>query len=417
MVSAAFFGVGNELDSFNAAFTLASFVISISAGAIQIAQVPIYLETKRVEGREAAHQLMSTTFTYFLVFLFTIVVVLLLVFPYLLPHLYAGFSLAKLTVTTRLFYLLLPLILLSSAALFVTSILNAEEEFRYTALVPGWTALSSIFTLIVVGKLLGVYALAVGVVVGAIIEFLSLLYLLHNFGISLQLRWRFNDEKVRQVFSSALPVIIAFVLSGAMPLIDQHFAANLRSGDVAALGFGYRIISLYLTLFAVAVGTTVLPHFSKFAAEKDWDGLQQAFYSSIYKFILPICVLSSVMIIIFSVPIVRILFQRGAFTSEATNTVATIQAMYALQLPAYVVHFVSYRVLSAIKANRYTIWIALSGFLLCIILDYFFSRMWGIRGIALSVSAVYTIITVIALFIINRQISKLKFEAKYVSLN
>ena len=306
---------------------------------------------------------------------------------------------------------------MSSAALFVTSILNAEEEFRYTALVPGWTALSSIFTLIVVGKLLGVYALAVGVVVGAIIEFLSLLYLLHNFGISLQLRWRFNDEKVRQVFSSALPVIIAFVLSGAMPLIDQHFAANLRSGDVAALGFGYRIISLYLTLFAVAVGTTVLPHFSKFAAEKDWDGLQQAFYSSIYKFILPICVLSSVMIIIFSVPIVRILFQRGAFTSEATNTVATIQAMYALQLPAYVVHFVSYRVLSAIKANRYTIWIALSGFLLCIILDYFFSRMWGIRGIALSVSAVYTIITVIALFIINRQISKLKFEAKYVSLN
>ena len=414
MVSAAFFGVGNELDAFNAAFTLASVVINITAGALQIAQVPIYLETKRQEGKEAAQQLISTIFTCFLVFLLVLGAVLLLIFPYLLPYIYAGFSPGKLAVTTRLFYLLLPLIVLSGAALFVTSILNAEEEFKFTALIPGWTAISSIVVLIVWGKSLGVYALAIGVVGGALIELSFLMYLLHKFGISLRLRWQLDNKKVRQVFASALPVVIAFVLSGAMPLIDQHFAANLRVGDVAALGFGYRIISLYLTLFAVAVGTTVLPHFSKFAAEKDWDGLRHAFYGSIYKFILPVCVISSVIIIIFSEPIVRILFQRGAFTPEATKTVATIQAMYALQLPAYVIHFVSYRVLSAIKANRYAIWIASTGLVTCVVLDYFFSSIWGISGIALSVSAMYTITTIVALFIVKREIAKRQFESEYV---
>lgn len=52
MISATFFGVGNDLDSFNAAFTLASFIVSITAGALQIALVPIYLETKQQDGKK-----------------------------------------------------------------------------------------------------------------------------------------------------------------------------------------------------------------------------------------------------------------------------------------------------------------------------------------------------------------------------
>lgn len=414
MVSAAFFGVGNELDSFNAAFTLASFVVSITAGALQITQVPIYLLTKQQEGKEAAQQLISTVFTCFLFFLIIIGVILFLVFPYLLPYIYAGFSPSKIAVTTSLFYLFLPLIVLSGAALFVTSILNAEEEFRFTALIPGWTALSSILALIVWGRSLGVYALAIGIVIGSLIEFLFLVYLLHKFGISLRLRWQLDNAKMRQVFSSTFPIIIAFILSGAMPLIDQHFAANLQAGDVAALGFGYRIISLYLTLFAVAVGTTVLPHFSNLAAVKDWEGLQHAFYGSIYKFILPICVLSSAIIIFFSESIVRTLFQRGAFTQEATKTVATIQAMYALQLPAYVVHFVSYRVLSALRANRLAVWIASVSFISCIVMDYSFARIWGVSGIALSVSTVYTIAALVALLIVKREFIKRQLDNEVV---
>lgn len=341
---------------------------------------------------------------------------ILLIFPSFLPYLYSGFSPAKIVVTTRLVYLFLPLIVLSGSAIFVTSILNAEGEFKYTALIPGWTALSSIIALFVWGKSLGIFALAIGIVIGALIEFSSLMYLLHKFGISLWLHLQLDKEKVRQVLSSTWPIIIAFVMSGAMPLIDQHFAANLRTGDVAALGFGYRIISLYLTLFAVAVGTTILPHFSNLAAEKDWDGLRQAFYGSIYKFILPICVLSSVLIIIFSEPIVRILFQRGAFTAEATKTVAVIQAMYSLQLPAYVIHFVSYRLLSAIKMTRYAVFIALVGLVTCILLDYFFSQIWGISGIAFSVSITYTITTIVALFIVNREITNLQFKNKEATI-
>lgn len=414
MVSAAVFGVGDDLDTFNAAFSIASFLISITAGALQIALIPIYLETKQQQGKDAAQQLVSTIFTCFLVGLLVLGAILLLLLPVLLPHIYAGFAPAKLAMTTRLFYLLVPLIVLGSAALFVTSILNAEEEFKFTALSPGWTALSSIVALLFLGKLFGIYALAFGIVIGALIEFSFLAYLLYKFGLSLRLRWQLKNEKVQQVFASTLPIIIAFILSGSMPLIDQHFAANLRPGDVAALGFGYRIISLFVTLFAAAVGTTVAPHFSKFAAAQDWNGLRQAFYGSILKFILPVCVLSSAAIIIFSEPLVRLLFQRGAFTPEATKTVATIQAMYALQLPAYVVHYVSYRVLSAIKANRYAIWIASISVLSSLVLDYFFSRIWGINGIALSVSAVYTIATLVALFIVRRELRKRQLASENV---
>lgn len=406
MVSAAVFGVGNELDTFTVAFTITSFFITITAGALQFAQAPIYLETKRQEGKAAAQQLMSVTFTYFLFILLIIGGMLYLLLPYCLPQIITGFDATKLAITQKLLYLLIPLIVLSGAVLFITSILNAEEEFKFTALSPGWTAISSILTLILLGKFIGVYALAVGVIVGAVIELIFLVFLLYRFGIKLRFKWEKGNKKAYQIMHNTLPVIAAFILSGMMPIIDQSFAARLHSGDVAALGFGYRIISLYLTLFAAAVGTIVLPHFSKLAGEKDWEGLKKAFYGSLSKFVWPVCLLSSVLIFVFSEPLVRILFQRGAFTPEATKTVAIIQAMYALQLPFYVTVYVSFRLLSAMMINRYIIWIASTSLITCLIFDYIFSGMWGVKGIALAVSAVYFITAIVTLQIIKSEFNK-----------
>ncbi len=406
MVSAAVFGAGDELDSYNVAFTIASFVISITAGTLQVTLAPIYLETKHQEGKEALQQLISTTFTFLLIELLVINFALVTIVPHLLPYIYAGFEPSKIANTTNLIYLLTPFSIISSATLFVASILNAEEEFKFTALVPGLTGIISVLSLIIIGKRLGAYALAVGVLIGALIEFTFLTCLLHKYRISLQLQVRSPNMKMWQIFNNTLPFMLASILSGIMPIIDQSFAAKLRPGDVAALSFGYRVISLYLTLFAVAVGTTVLPHFSKLATANDWEGLKKAYLGSICKFVLPVCVLSSLLIIIFSKPIVRVLFQRGAFTPETTEIVASIQSMYALQLPAYVIVYVSFRLLSALMANHNIIWIAVASLICCITFDYFFSRIWGGSGIALATSSVYWVTAILTLQIIRREISK-----------
>ncbi len=412
VASAAVFGVGNELDTFNIAFTIASFFITITAGAIQIAQIPVYLETKQQQGKEAAQQLICITFTYFLLALFIIGISLYFLFPYVLPLIVKGFDVSKIETTQKIFYLLIPLIVLSSIILFITAILNAEEEFKFTALSPGWTGVSSILALILLGKAIGVYALVVGVIGGAIFELTFLIFLLHKFELKLHLTWEKNNKIIWRVARATAPIVLAFILSGVMPIIDQSFAANLSNGDVAALGFGYRVISLYVTLFAAAVGTTVLPHFSKLASEKDWTGLQQAFYGSLKKFIWPVCFVSSGLVIIFSEPIVRILFQRGAFTLQATKTVAAIQSMYALQLPAYVTVYVSFRLLSAINKNYYIIWIAVVSLTACCICDYIFSRFWGVNGIALAVSAVYWITAIVTLLIIKREMKQCELKVR-----
>ena len=405
-ISAAIYGIGNDLDSFNIAFGLASFLIFVVGAGFQIALIPVYFETRKVEGLLASRKLLGSVFTLSMIFLLVSIGILVFILPYLLPLIMAGSTNEKVLTTYTITITFLPLILLGGLSLMIAGILNAEEAFKATSLAPGLTSLSVILTLFLLGKNIGIFALVIGVVTGSLAEFIFLLITLKRKKIKLNFSWNWRSERLTQVVKNALPIIGASALSGLMPVIDQGFAVRLRAGDVAALGFGYRMISLFLSLFATAVSATVLPYYAQLASEKSWVELKQIFWDNIIKFILPITLLTSIAIILYSEPLIRLLFERGKFTGTDTKEVSAIQSMYALQLPAYVIHLVGIRLLSAIQSSHYMIGISIFSLLANIICNYYFSKMLGVKGIALSTSVVFTATMILTLFIVKFEINK-----------
>ena len=106
-----------------------------------------------------------------------------------------------------------------------------------------------------------------------------------------------------------------------------------------------------------------------------------------------------------SEPIVRLMFERGAFTAEDTALVALIQGLYALQIPFYLAGALGSRVLNALSLNRVT---AVIGMLNCItnlIFDYVFMIWLGLPGIALATSAVYFCSSLVILFVVQRRLA------------
>lgn len=173
-------------------------------------------------------------------------------------------------------------------------------------------------------------------------------------------------------------------------LVDQSMAAMLLPGSVAALNYGNRLVALPINIATQALGTAVIPYFSKMVAEQNWKGVRHTL-KHYMRLIFFITVPLTVLIVIFSDLIVKIMLQRGSFTANDTYLVAQIQSFNALQIPFYVANILVVKLISALRANYILMYGSLINLTANITLNYLFMQKLGIAGIALSTSCVYMI--------------------------
>ena len=190
---------------------------------------------------------------------------------------------------------------------------------------------------------------------------------------------------IRQYFS----VLLAVLLLGCTTLIDQFVAATLSAGSVAALAYANKGIILVLALMGTALRTALLPSFSRMVAQHDWSGIHHTLRTyTRYSLLGSVALVMGIMV--FGTFLVKLLFQRGAFTADDTRLVGQVQAVYALQIPPFILISILAPLASALHANRLLVWSALLSLVLCAILDYALSRCFGLAGIALTTVIIYT---------------------------
>jgi len=398
LVVAYQFGTSDALDAFLIAFLLPGFAISLVAGSLNAALIPTYIQVREHEGQEAAQRLSSSIMLSSAGLLVAVSVVSALVASYILPVLASGFSAEKLALTTSLYYVLLPCIALSGLAVTWSAILNAHDRFALAAAGPMVTAFITVLMLIVLAKDWGIYALAVGTVTGSLLEAGLLGWWLGRQGISVIPRWHGTTPAVKQVWGQYTPMVAGAFLMGSTSLVAQSMAAMLGSGSVSALAYGSKITTLILGVGSVAVSTAVLPHFSRMVARSDWDNVRHTLLTYA-RLIVLITLPMTLVLIYFSEPLVRLLFQRGAFTDADTKLVAWVQVLYLLQVPIFVLGMLIVRLMSALKANGILMWGAGINLFFNVVSSYLLMKWLGIAGIALSMSLMYLVSCCYLLFV------------------
>lgn len=386
---ASIFGTGDYLDAFLIAFLLPSFSINLIAGSLSSAFIPTYIQLREAGGAPAAQRLFSNIAVGSTILLGGFSIVLAWLGSFVLPILGSGFNPQKLALTQSLFYVLLPLIIISGWVTLCSSVLNASEKFVLASVSPILTPAAIILFIFLPGSL-GIFAVATGTLIGALLEAWVLFRSLKREGIALRLEWHGIDPSTKQVIKQYMPVVAGTFLMSGTGLVDQSMAAMLGSGSVSALSYGNKLTALLLGVGSTAVGTAVFPHFSKLAAAKDWPGLRNTLSYHI-KLITAFSVPVTVGLIFFSEPLVRLVFERGAFSSEDTAVVGFIQALYLIQVPFYLVGTLVVRLISSLNANHILAKATVINFILNIALNYFFILKIGVAGIALSTSLVYLV--------------------------
>jgi len=393
MVSAASFGTGDALDAFLAAFVLPTFTINVLAGQMNAAFIPVFVEVREKEGAAAAQRLFSGALVLSIAVLGAATLLLAAIAPVLLPMSCSGFSAEKLQLTFHLFHLLLPVVLLTGIVMNCEAALNAGEKFIFAHVAAAVVPVISVIVIWTLAQAWGVHTLVYGLVGGIAVQLVMMILALNRRGIHFTPRWRGFDPGLRRLVAQYLPAVAASAMMCSSQVIDQSMATMLDSGSVAALNYGNKLVAFALSIGAMALGTAVLPFFSKLAAAADWTALRHTLKTYIRLILLATIPIAAAGVLI-SKPLVALFFQRGNFTVADTELVARIQSMFLLQLPFYTLTILFVRMISSLQANRVLMWGTAISFVVNITFNYVLMQFMGVAGIALSTSIVYAVLCV-----------------------
>jgi len=404
MIVAWRFGTNEQLDAVLIALIIPSLAINVVAESLNAALIPTYIQVREKEGTRAAHRLFASATVCSTLLLIIATIIIAATAPFYLNFLASGFTPEKQILTRNLLWSVSPIVCLSGIRTIWGAILNAGERFAIAAFTPIIIPGVSIVLLLCIPAW-GVFALTVGLVLGALLELVLLALALNKQRIPLRPRWFGFDSNLRQVVGQYIPTAAgALLICSAMP-VDQAMAAMLSPGSVAALNYSNRIIVSPISLMTIALGTAVIPYFSKMIASNNWQDLQKTlskYLGLVFIFTIPL----SIGLIIFAEPIVRLMFERGSFVTADTLIVANIQRFYAVQIPFYLANILLVKLINSLNKNHILFWLSACNLALNVALNYFLVKTIGIQGIALSTSLVYIFSFSFAFIFVRHQLNK-----------
>ncbi len=385
VVLAGVYGRSDAMEAFLAAALIPSLLINLVSESMNQSLVPTLVRVRAQQGHERAQQLLSNSMLWMCMLLGAVSVLAGLGAKGMFPLIASHFPPEKLALAIRLFYAMLPVVLITGVASNCTAVLNTFDRFALPALAPMAISLAIIVGTLMLGGRLGIWALVYSTLAGSLAHAGVVTWMMNAHGYKLQLRWHGMTEGTREVAGQYGPVLLGGILASGGLLVDQSMAASLTSGSVAALVYANRFVSVVLTLLAGAVGTAVAPYFSHMVAASDWRGCRHTLKTWV-RVTAAVSVPVAAALIAGSHLLIRVAFERGAFGSQDTAVVAPVLAMYAIQIPFFVCSRVFYRFLVAMRRTDLILYCGMLNLALDVVLNLVLMRSLGVAGIALATS-------------------------------
>ena len=337
IVAASYFGVSGAMSAFTIAFQFPNLIRALFAdAALQGAFVPVFTELLERGERKEAFRVASSLFFLICLVLGALTALFMLLAPVVMPLLAPGFDDETTDLTVGLARVMFPIVLLLALSGLVVGMLNSFEHFSVPALAPlAWN-------FVIIGALVGlvpvfpeedeIYAYAIGVLVGTIVQLVMPMPWLRGRGGRFTLSFDFRDPRVVRVLKLMLPVTIALGLINFSLLINSFFGTLVQEEAPAAIDKAFRIYMLPQGLFSVAIATILFPTLARYAARTDYDALRRTMANGVRQIAL-LLIPCAVIMAVLAEPITRLVYERGEFDAAATDLVSEAMLWWALSLP------------------------------------------------------------------------------------
>ena len=415
-VIAAAFGVGPVVNAYAFAYVIPGFLLILLGGINGPFHSALVSVLAKRNQREAAPLVESVT-TLVTFFLLLITVILIIYASKFIDLLAPGLDPQVRAIAISQLRIMAPLAMLAGLIGIGFGTLNAADQYWLPSISP---LFSSLTIVVGVGLLLwqlgdkinspeyvplGGMILAVTTLAGGVWQWLAQQIAQINSGIS-KLKFRFDWKMpgVQEVIKVMLPATMSSGMLHINVYTDLFFASYLENA-AAAMRYANFIVLTPVGILSNMILVPFLPVFSRLAAPENWDQLKVRIRQGLLLTALSMLPLTAIFMAL-SKPIVRIIYERGVFKTDASAIVAPVLVAYGMGMFFYLARDVLVRVFYALGDGETPFKISIFNIFLNVFLDYYFVRIldWETPGLIFATIAVNICSMVMMLWVLNKRL-------------
>ncbi|WP_133140110.1 murein biosynthesis integral membrane protein MurJ [Legionella genomosp. 1] len=317
VVIAQLFGAGAGMDAFFVAFRIPNFMRRLFAeGAFSQAFVPVLAEYQQTQSVDDVRLFIARVSGQLSAVLSVVTLIGILATPLIIFIFAPGFGEGspRSLLATEMLRITFPYLMLVSLTAMAGAVLNTYGYFAIPAITPVMLNLSMILAAWYLSPMLPqpVVALAWGVFIAGVAQFLFQLPFLYKRTLLVRPRLARKDEGVKRVMKLMIPALFGVSIAQLNLMVDSIFASFLKVGSVSWLYYTDRLTDFPLGVFGVAIATVILPHLSRRHAEQNNERYSRALDWGL-RLILLIGLPAGIGLAVFSMPMIACCFSYGKF--------------------------------------------------------------------------------------------------------
>lgn len=392
---ASTFGAGPLTDAFWVAFRIPNLLRRLfGEGAFSQAFVPILGQVRTENDHEAVRRLLDHVAQVLTLVLILVTAIGIIAAPWVVTAMATGMRTAAresdFIAAVWMTRVMFPYIVCMSLVALASGVLNTWSRFAVPAFTPVLLNLSMIGACIVLAPRFDtpIYALAVGVMAGGILQLLIQWMALRQLGLlpryTAQVRHAWDDPIVRRIMRQMLPAILGVSVAQLSLLINTNIATWLTPGSVTWLSFADRLMEFPTALLGVALGTVLLPSLSAAHASQDHDR-----YSALLdwglRLVLTLGLPAALGMAMLSDGLVATLFNYGAFNAHDVSQTRLAVMAYSVGLLGLLAIKILAPGFYAKQDIRTPVRIAIFVLVLTQVFNLIFVPLYAHAGLALSI--------------------------------
>lgn len=389
---AAYFGAGIDMDIYFLASGIIANLLFAIGTALRTVVLPMYSSKKEKEGDIEASKLISSLLVLFTVVSIVIVILVVISAPLIAKIIAFTYDAASLHTLSYYIRIISISLVFSVITTIFAAVLNANRQYVFAKASGIFQSLIAVFSVIFFYKQIGILSLVFSIPLAHFIQSL-VTYIFTSKQTSIKLSWQRPNTDTKLALKRMFPVLIGSATVQINQIVDKMISSSLEAGSVSALSYSGTLYDFVGTVFIASATTVFFTELSSTIASNNLDGhkvLLRRGISFLSLLLVPITIIT----IMFSVDIVAIVYQRGAFDSSAT-------ALTSITLVGYAIGFVFYGIRELLARSFYSLGdtktpmvnsiVAVTA---NIIFSIILSRYIGVAGVSLgtSISAILSVI-------------------------
>lgn len=324
MILAYYFGANAERDAYFSAIVIPSYIVTLFVGSFTVVFLPFYMEFKKKNNPLDVNKVIGSMLGLCTALLTCIAVAGFFASGFIVTGIAPGFDHEQALITRQLFNILIFSVIFQSLSSFLTIFHHVESRFLLPAISPIITPVISIFFVTTFSEY-GIRSLAVGTLVGSTFGVITLLPIVIN-KIDPGHFFRFINAHTIRLLKLTVPLFISGSVYRLTTVLERIIASKLPSGSISYLGYGNQMYLLLASIASGSIATTFYPLMSEAWSEGNKSMLNH-YLSKGVRLILFITLPLASIIVVLSYPMIKILFERGLFNSDATEAVSRTLAI------------------------------------------------------------------------------------------